>query len=70
MPWLSPGKSMPVGRPKSKREIQDASRSFPSSCASVIAPTLEDFERIVATLIVSVPRSSASWILRSATWIS
>ena len=32
------------------------------------APTFEERARIVATLIVSVPRSSASSIVRSATW--
>ena len=70
MPWLSPGKSIPVWRPKPKRLIQDMSRFLSSRRASVIAPTLEDFERILATVIVSVPRGSASWIRRSATWIS
>ena len=69
IPWLSPGKSIPVGRPKPKRPIHDISRSLPSSRASVIAPTFEDLARICATDIVSVPRGSASWMTRSATWM-
>src|SRR5919204_6474655 len=44
-------------------------RDGPSFSASVIAPTLDDCARIRATLIVSVPRGSASWITRSDTWI-
>ena len=32
-------------------------------------PTFDECERICATDIVSVPRSSASWMIRSATWI-
>jgi hypothetical protein len=35
----------------------------------VIAPTFDERARICATVIVSVPRGSASWITRSATWI-
>ena len=60
---------MPVGRPKPKREIHWASRCCPSLSASVIAPTLDERARICATVIVSVPRGSASWMIRSATWI-
>ena len=33
------------------------------------APTFEERARIWATVIVSVPRGSASWMIRSATWI-
>ena len=33
------------------------------------APTFEERWRICATVIVSVGRLSASWIVRSATWI-
>ena len=54
----------------SLREIQPASRCCPSRSASVIAPTLDERARISATVIVSVPRGSASWMIRSATWIS
>ena len=68
-PALSPGKPTPVARPKPKRLIQRDSRSLPSFSASVIAPTFDECERIFATLIVSVPRSSASWMTRSATAI-
>src|SRR5207244_869482 len=60
---------MPVSRPKPKREIHPASRCCPSRSASVIAPTLDERARISATVIVSVPRGSASWMIRSATWI-
>jgi hypothetical protein len=38
-------------------------------CASVIVPTFEERETISATVIRSVPRSCASWMTRSATWI-
>ena len=37
--------------------------------ASVTAPTFDERWRICETVIVSVPRTSASWITRSATWI-
>ena len=70
MPALSPGKSIPVRCPKPKREIQRTSRCRVNRSARVIAPTLDERERISETVIVSVPRGSASWILRSATWIS
>ena len=69
MPALSPGKSTPVRRPKPKRPIHRSSLSFLSISASVIAPTFDERERICATLICSVPRCSASWMTRSATWI-
>ena len=36
----------------------------------MIAPTLDECERISATVKRSVPRGSASWITRSATWMS
>ena len=52
-----------------KREIQLASRSGPTRPASVTAPTFEERARIWPTVIVSVPRSSASWMTLSATWI-
>ena len=60
---------MPVGLPKPNLWIQPSSRVAPSFSASVIAPTLDEYLRICATLNVSVPRFSASWITRSATWI-
>ena len=49
--------------------IHASSPVAPSFSASVIAPTLDEYLRICATLNVSVPRFSASWITRSATWI-
>ena len=67
IPPDSPGKSTPVGLPKPKRPIQDATRSLPSSCASVIVPMFDDWKRICATLIVCVGRGSCSWMTRSAT---
>ena len=60
---------MPVGRPKPKRSIQPASSPAPSFSAIVIVPTFDDWARISATVITSVPRVWASWIMRSATWI-
>jgi hypothetical protein len=45
-------------------------RLRPSSfCAIVTVPTFEECCRICETVIVSVPRGSASWIRRSATMI-
>src|SRR5215471_822181 len=67
IPWLSPGESIPVRRPKPKRPIHDIRRFLPSSSANVIAPTFDERARIWATDIVSVPRGSASWIVLSAT---
>ena len=67
IPGLSPGKSIPVDRPKPNREIHCASRCCLSFSASVIAPTFDERARICATVIVSVPRGSASWMIRSAT---
>src|SRR5437764_2276574 len=69
MPALSAGKSMPVLRPKPNRVIHRASRSLPRSSAIRIAPTLDEWARIWATVIDSAGRGSASWITRSATWI-
>ena len=50
-----------------------ARRGRPRACCSrsaiVIAPTLIDCDRICAVVSVTQPRSSASWIVRSATWI-
>ena len=43
--------------------------SFPSILAIVIAPTFDERCRICATVIVSVPRGSASCTTRSATRI-
>src|SRR3954449_13179353 len=60
---------MPLSRPKPKREIQLARACCPRRSARVTAPTFEDRARIWATVIVSVPRGSASWMIRSATWI-
>ena len=63
-----PGKScMGLEIPNPKREIQWTRRWRVSRSARVIAPTLDERERISETVIVSVPRGSASWILRSAT---
>ena len=69
MPWLSPGKSMPVSPPKPNRWIHAASRTGPSILAIVIAPTFDERARICETVIHSVGRGSASWITRSATRI-
>ena len=69
IPGLSPGKSIPVRRPKPKREIQPARACCLRRSARVIAPTFDERARICATVIVSVPRGSASWMIRSATWI-
>ena len=68
-PALSPGKPTLVTLPNPKRRIHEYSRSLPSFSASVIAPTFDDCARMRATLIVSVPRFSASLIVRSATLI-
>ena len=69
-PALSPGRSMPVCRPKPNCVIHfcmpDSWRYFR---AIVTVPTFDERARICATVIVSVPRSSASWMRRSATWI-
>ena len=62
-PGLSPGKSMPVVLAEAEAVDPLASRSPPSFSASVIAPTLDECERICATVIVSVPRGSASWMI-------
>ena len=35
----------------------------------MIAPTFDEYDRIFATVSVSVPRSSASWMHLSATWM-
>ena len=35
----------------------------------MIVPTFDECERIWATVMVCVPRSTASWITRSPTWI-
>ena len=56
-------------RPKPKRLIHLLNFSAPSSSPIVTAPTFEERARIWATLIVSVPRGSASSIVRSATWM-
>ena len=69
MPGLSPGKPIPVCCPKPNREIHFASRSFPSSSASMTAPTFDEWERICPTVSLSVPRCSASWMTRSEIWI-
>ncbi len=49
IPGLSPGKSMPVVRPKPKREIQEDKRVRPSVSASSIAPMFDECARICAT---------------------
>ena len=47
-----------------------ASPSRCSCSASVTTPTFDERERICETVIVCVPRGSASWMMRSATGIS
>ena len=70
IPALSPGKSMPVFLPKPKREIHCFRRFSPSSFRAIVtAPTLDERWRIWATVILSVGRTSASWMTRSATRI-
>src|SRR6476469_3731748 len=58
-------------RPAAEAEAGDHrdSRVGPTSRASVTAPTFDDCARISPTVIVSVPRGSASWMTLSATWI-
>ena len=61
---------MPVRSPKPKRFIHFLSLDSPSSVRAIVTvPTFDDRWRISDTDIVSVPRSSASWMRRSATWI-
>jgi hypothetical protein len=60
MPFVSPGNSMPVGRPKPNRLIHSVRRACWSWNASVMMPTFDDWDRICATVIVCVPRSTAS----------
>ena len=69
IPRVSPGKSIPVLRPKPKRLIHSESFCGPSSCASVIVPTFDECEMIWSTVIRSVPRGCASRMIRSETWI-
>src|SRR5438105_7359684 len=60
-PALSPGKSMPVGRPKPKRWIQSFRRDSPSFVRAIVtAPTFDERCRIWDTVIRSVGRLSAS----------
>ena len=69
-PALSPGKSMPVALAES--ELVDPLlqvRLAEHVRAIVTVPTFDERCRICETVIVSVPRISASWITRSATWI-
>ena len=69
-PWFSPGKSMPVGC--AEAELLDPllePRLAEQLLAIVTVPTFDERCRICATVIVSVPRGSASWMRRSATWI-
>src|SRR5438309_8833696 len=69
-PGLSPGKSMPVVSPKPNCLIHRFRRDSPSSVFAIVTvPTFDERWRICATVIVSVPRISASWMRRSATWI-
>src|SRR4029077_6860678 len=69
-PELSPGKSRPVFRPKPNWLIHRLRLASPSFWRAIVtAPTFDERCRICATVIVSVPRGSASWMRRSATWI-
>ena len=69
-PGLSPGKSMP-GRARRSRTLDPLLRRVsPSSVRAIVTvPTFDERWRICDTVIVSVPRCSASWMRRSATWI-
>ena len=61
---------MPVRSPKPNCVIHFLSRVSPSSVRAIVTvPTFDERCRICATVIVSVPRFSASWMTRSATWI-
>jgi hypothetical protein len=52
IPSASPGKSMPVGRPKPKRPRYRARRSRPSRSATLIMPTLLDSSMMSPIVIV------------------
>ena len=69
IPSVSPGYSIPVGRPKPNFSIHSASFVRPSPSARVIVPTFEEREMISDTVNSSVPRGTASLITRSATSI-
>ena len=61
---------MPVGLPKPKRWTQLSKRRSPSLIPIFTEPTFEDWARMSDTRRVTVPRSWASPIVRSATLIS
>ena len=63
MPGLSPGKLTPVVPPKPQRCTQRASSPGPSFSAIVTVPTLDECDRMCSTVIRSVLRVSASWIV-------
>ena len=66
IPRDSPGKSIPVLRPNPNRSIHSVSPARCNCSASVTTPTLDDRDRICETVIVCVPRGTASWMTRSA----
>jgi len=60
---------MPVRRPKPKRRTQRSKRVAPRRWPILTVPTFEDCARISEVVRLTVPRSCASSITRSATWI-
>ena len=60
---------MPVGFPNPNRWTQRSKCRAPSLSPIITEPTFEDWARMSDTLSVTVPRSWASPITRSATWI-
>lgn len=64
-PGDSPGKSMPVGRPKPKRSIQLCTRASPNFCAMRVVPTLLECWTISLTSQVTASLRFASPSVRS-----
>ena len=58
-----------MGLPKPNRRTHWSKRFGPSFWPIITEPTLEDCARISAVVSVTAPRSCASPIVRSATWI-
>jgi len=69
MPLASPGTSTFVPVPKPNRRTQLSNRFAPSFRPIFTEPTLEDWARMSATVIVRYPCAWASSISRSATLI-
>ena len=69
IPALSPGKSSPVDLPKPKRADPLRQVRRTELLGDRDRPDVDECERIFATVSVSVPRRSASWMHLSATWM-